>query len=134
MSELKAANGSPDETAEEHQHLFLIAASPTVWAGHFLACYLTAAVWCAKAGRLAGLDGVRWAVAAYTLVALGAIVAVGVRGLHRHRLGSASVPHDSDTPEDRHRFIGFATMLLSGLSVVGVIYVALPALFFGGCW
>ena len=139
MSRTDAPNGGvpnqrPHETAEERQHLLLLAASPTIWAAHFLASYLTAAVWCAKAGRLAGLGGVRWAIAAFTLAALGGIAFVGLRGLRRHRYGSATVPHDVDTPEDRHRFLGFATVLLSALSVVAVIYVALPALFFGACW
>jgi hypothetical protein len=128
------SNGPPHETAEEHQHLLLLAASPTIWAAHFLASYLTAAIWCAKAGRLAGLDGVRWAIATFTVAALAGIVVVGLRGLRRHRLGSATVPHDFDTPEDRHRFLGFATVLLSALSVVAVVYVALPAVFFGACW
>ncbi len=105
-----------------------------VWAVHFLACYLTAAIWCAKAGRVAELAGVRVAVATSTLVALGAIVYVGAEGLRRHRLGTATVPHDFDTRESRHRFLGFATVLLSGLSAVAVVYVALPALFFRACY
>lgn len=121
------------ETAEEHQSLLLLAASPTIWAAHFLGCYLTAAVWCAKAGRLSVLGGVRWAIVGFTVAALAGIVFIGIRGLRRHQLGSATVPHDFDTPEDRHRFIGFSTVLLSALSMVGVIYVALPALFFETC-
>ena len=36
--------------------------------------------------------------------------------------GNATLPHDDDTPEDRHRFLGFAALLLSALSAVAVIY------------
>jgi len=43
------------------------------------------------------------------------------------------VPHDADTPEDRHRFLGFATLLLSGLSAVAVIYTALVVVVFRSC-
>jgi hypothetical protein len=42
-------------------------------------------------------------------------------------------PHDADTPEDRRGFMGMATLLLSGLSGVGVIYSALAAVFIGTC-
>ena len=122
------------DTSEASQHLWLIAVSPTIWAAHFLASYLTAAIWCAKAGRGAELAGVRIAVAAYTVAALAGILLTGWNGLRRHRLGNATVPHDWDTAEDRHRFLGFATVLLSGVSVVGVLYVAMVALFFQACW
>lgn len=122
------------DSSEARQHLWLIAISPTVWAVHFLACYITAAIWCAKAGRASELGGVRTAIAAYTALALAAILYTGWVGLRRHRFGTATVPHDFDTADDRHRFLGFATVLLSGLSAVGVVYTALPALFFEMCW
>lgn len=109
----------------------MIAASPTIWAAHFLLSYITAAIWCAKTG--APLDPVRVAIAVYTAIALAGIGFAGWRGLRRHKLGTATVPHDFDTPEDRHRFIGFATLLLSGLSAVATIYVALVAVFIETC-
>lgn len=118
---------------ERRESLWWLTAGPLLWALHFLACYLTAAIWCAKAGRLAELGWVRGAVAAYTVVALAGIGWTFLHGLRRHRHGAATVPHDFDTPGDRHRFLGFATLLLSGLSAVAVIYVALVAVFFGTC-
>lgn len=131
--------GDPPEDAnrtppERPRHLWLLALSPTIWAAHFLLSYWTAAVWCAKEGRGAPLATVRVAVVAFTVAALAGILLNGWTGLRRHRLGSATVPHDFDTAEDRHRFLGFATVLLSGLSVVGVLYVSLPVVFFGNCW
>lgn len=125
-------DGGP--TSESRQTLWLLAASPTIWAGHFLACYITGAIWCAKVGGIAGgLGWVRWAVAGYSAVALAGIAVVGVIGWRRHEHGRATVPHDFDTREDRHRFLGFATVLLSGLSAVAVAYVAMVALFFTSC-
>jgi hypothetical protein len=123
-----------DDTRESNQTLWLLAASPTVWAMHFLACYVTAAVWCAKApDPWAPLGEVRWAVGLFTAVALAGIGLTGWLGWRRHSHGSGAVPHDFDTAQDRHRFLGFATALLSGLSAVAVLFVALVILYFDTC-
>ena len=127
---------------EKSAYLWALAASPTLWAAHFLLSYATAAVWCAKfaSGPGGSLTAVRIAIAVYTVAAMAGIAVVGWRGLKRHRHGEgsgphdeASVPHDDDTPEDRHRFLGFATLLLSGLSAVATLFTALAAAFFGSC-
>lgn len=126
----------PDEgeTSESRQTLWLLAASPTIWAVHFLACYITAAIWCAKVGGATGsLGWVPTAVLTYTVVALVGIGVITAIGWRRHDYGTAAVPHDFDTRADRHRFLGFATVLLSGLSAVAVLYVAVVAAFFGSC-
>ena len=123
-----------DDLGEEKDSLIALAISPTIWAAHFLLSYCTAAVWCAKvAGPDGALGAARTAIAAYTAVSLAGIALVGARGWRRHRIGDGSVPHDDDTPEDRHRFLGYATLLLSGLSAVGVVYAALAAVFVGDC-
>jgi hypothetical protein len=122
------------QTAEQHQSLWLLAASPVIWAAHFLLCYITAAVWCEKVAGLEGsLSAVRVAIAVYTALALAAIGSIGWIGYRRHSYGSADLPHDDDTPEDRHRFLGFSTLLLSGLSAVATLYAALVAVFIGSC-
>lgn len=124
----------PVDLPERDEPLFLIAVAPTIWAVHFLACYLTAAVWCAKAaGTVGALGPVRSAVALYTVIALVGITAVSVHAYRRHTLGTATTPHDFDTPADRHRFLGFATLLLALLSGVATLYVAIVALFFQVC-
>lgn len=124
-----------EEVAEEEQSLWIIAVSPTIWAVHFLLSYITAAIWCAKVvGRDGPLDTVRLAILVYTIIALVGIGLASWRGLWKHRYGAATVPHDFDTPEDRHRFLGFATLLLSGISAVAVIYEALVLLFMKSCW
>ncbi len=117
----------PDHT----RHLWQLAVSPAIWAAHFLLSYVTAAVWCAKIGG--SLTEVRTAIAVYTAVALAGIAFVGVRGFRQHRLGAEPLPHDFDSDEDRHRFIGFATLLLSVLSAIATIYTALAAVFNRTC-
>jgi hypothetical protein len=112
----------------------MLAASPTIWATHFLLSYITGAVWCGMiAGPYGTLLPARLAIAVYTAVALAGIGVFGVIGYRRHRLHREEPPHDADTPEDRHRFIGFATFLLSAMSAVAVIYAALAAVFIAGC-
>jgi hypothetical protein len=97
--------------------------------------YITAAIWCAKAAEPDGpLGGARVAIAIYTVLALSGIGITGWRALRRHLYGTATLPHDDDSPEDRHRFLGFAALLLSALSAVAVIYAALAAVFIGSCY
>lgn len=120
--------------AEHRQTPWLIAASPALWALHFMACYITGALWCgAAADPAAPLGSLRTAVWIYTALALAGIGVVGAIGLRRHRHGSSKPPHDADTPEDRHRFIGFATLLLSALCAVAVTYAALVVVFIEDC-
>lgn len=119
---------------ESRESLWLLIAGPMIWAVHFLLCYITAAIWCAKIAGIDGpLDGARLAIAVYTVLALIGIGIVAARGFRQHSFGRASVPHDYDTAADRHRFLGFATLLLSGLSAVATLYVALAAVFIGNC-
>lgn len=123
------------ETSEKKQSLWLLTVSPVVWAAHFMLSYITASIWCAKmAGTGDSLWSVRLAIIVYTVVALAGISITGWTGYRRHSYGDASVPHDDDTPEDRHRFLGFSTLLLSALSAVAVIYAALVVLFFRSCY
>jgi len=120
---------------ETDESLWLLTASPVIWAGHLLLCYGTGAIWCAKiVGASGSLATTRVAIFFYTLAALAGIGIIGWIGYRRHSFGSAAVPHDDDTPEDRHRFLGFATFLLSALSAVAVIYAALVAVFIRSCY
>lgn len=125
---------STQETSEARQSLWLLTASPVLWAAHFMLSYITASIWCAKVvGAGGSLQGARVAIAVYTVVALAGITTIGWIGYHRHRFGDGTAPHDADTHEDRHRFLGFATLLLSGLSAVATLYAALAAVFVGTC-
>jgi hypothetical protein len=123
-----------EQIREERESLWWLAAPPVFWAAHLLFSYCTAAIYCEKiAARGDQLGPARAAIAAYTLIALVAIAFVGIRGYRRHRYGDSTTPHDFDSPEDRHRFLGFATFLLAGLAAVSVVFPALPAVFIGSC-
>ncbi len=124
---------SEEAVREEKENLLLLVASPLAWALHLAVSYSTAAIHCAKASAHGGLLVPRVVIAICTLLALAVIFVVGRRGYRSHRLGESPPPHDADTAEDRHRFLGFATLLLSGLSAVAVVFEALPAIFIGSC-
>ncbi|HCS50964.1 MAG TPA: hypothetical protein DIW81_05135, partial [Planctomycetaceae bacterium] len=63
---------------EEEDSLWLIFMPPLTWAVHFMACYLTAAIWCAKfSDTSAHFATVRIAIAIYTAVALAIIGGIG---------------------------------------------------------
>ena len=124
-----------NETAEIKQSLWLLTASPAIWAAHLLLSYITASIWCAKAIDPHGSFGiVRSGIIVYSILALAGIAIIGWIGYRRHSYGSASLPHDDDTPEDRHRFLGFSTLLLSALSGVAVVYAAFVVIFFKSCY
>ena len=122
------------EISEKNQSLWLLTVSPMIWAAHLMLSYATASIWCAKvAGPGGSLWSVRVAIAAYSVMALAGIAITGWNGYRRHSYGEAALPHDADTPEDRHRFLGFATLLLSGLSAVATLFAALVVFFFRSC-
>lgn len=119
---------------EDDENLWSLAAPLLVWAVHFLGSYVTAAIWCAKVDSLdAPLTTVRIAIASYTVVALVVVGVLGWRGYRRQRSGGSTVPRDADEPVGRHRFLGFSSMLLAGLSAVAILYAALVPLFIGSC-
>jgi hypothetical protein len=121
--------------AARRDSLFQLAASPLVWALHFVLAYATAAIYCEKvAGEGGSLDGARLAIAVYTAVGLAVIAAIGWRAYRAARGdGAPALPHDTDSSEGRHQFLGFATLVLSGLSAVAIVYAALATLVFGSC-
>jgi hypothetical protein len=122
------------QLAEEHESLWRLTAAPLLWATHFLLSYCTAAIWCEKfVGANDMLGNARVAIAGYTVVALIGIALVGWRGFQRHSFTGSTLPHDFDSPIDRHRFLGFATLLLAGLSAVATLYVAMTIVFIKSC-
>jgi hypothetical protein len=121
------------ELPEQKESLWRIVISPVIWSAHFLFCYITAAIWCAKQGRDASLAGVRLAVAFYTAAAIAGIAWNAWDGYRRHRFGKGRLPHDFDSAEDRHRFLGFAMFLLALLSGVATLYSAMVLVFFWNC-
>lgn len=119
---------------KEVESLWTLFTAPVVWALHFLACYIAAAIFCEKPGFLgADFDNLRIVVGAATVIALGLIVVSALLAWRQWGFGSGDPPHDEPTRRDRLLFQGYATLLLSGLSFVAVIFTGLPALFVTEC-
>ncbi len=121
--------------AEAASSLWDIALGPVVWALYFLFCYTTTAIVCAKLGGAGPAFGwLRLAIGAATLLALAVIAWIGWRAWRQWDfLDDLDYEHDAAVTEDRHELLGHAGFLLAGLAFVGVLYVAMPALFFDGC-
>ncbi|TWT99452.1 hypothetical protein Pla108_03910 [Botrimarina colliarenosi] len=119
---------------ESDESLLAIFVSPAVWAAHFMACYITAAVWCEKfSGDSLSLAPVRVAFGVYTLLAVALIGVNGWFGYRRIRRTPGDHAYGADRAEDRHRFLGYVTTLLAGLSLVATLFVAAVALFVETC-
>ena len=116
------------------ESLWTLFTGPTIWALHFLVCYVGAAIYCAKQSQIGlGFDVVRAGIGIVTLLALSGIVVSAWLAWRQWGFGTYDPPHDDPTSHDRKLFQGFATLLLSGLSFVAVVFVALPALFITEC-
>lgn len=113
--------------------LMHLTAGPLAWALHFLLCYITAAVYCAKAAGGVPLGGVRLVLWLYTIAALAVIARFAWRGWRAHRAGHRPLPHDAGTAADRSRFLGLVTFLLCALSAAAVAYSALAIAVIGTC-
>jgi hypothetical protein len=119
---------------KEVETLWTLFTGPVVWALHFLICYVTAALPSFKAWEASFSFGtLRLILAVVTSLALLAILAAAWLAWRQWGFGSGDPPHDEPTRQDRLLFQGFATLLLSGLSFVAVIFVSIPLLFIEVC-
>lgn len=119
---------------KEVESLWTLFTAPTIWALHFLACYITAAIHCAKADPTASsFETMRLVLGLATIAALAGITLSAYLAWRQWGFGSGDPPHDEPTRKDRLLFQGFATLLLSGLSFVAVLFVAVPLVFIGAC-
>ncbi len=116
------------------ESMWTLFTAPVVWAVHFLLCYVGAAIFCEKPHLLRGdFNNLRIAIGVLTALALATIVLSAALAYRQWGFGTGDPPHDDPTRRDRLLFQGYATLLLSGLSFVAVIYTALPALFITNC-
>ncbi len=114
--------------------LWTLIIPPTIWAVHFLFCYLWVAVTCAKSPTPGtALTGFPLATLIATIVALLGIVAAGYIARVQSQTPGDAPPHDEGTAIDRLRFLALSTRLLAALSFVAVIFTALPVIVFGDC-
>ncbi|RDL47890.1 hypothetical protein BLJAPNOD_05115 [Ensifer sp. M14] len=118
----------------ELETLWTLFTAPIVWALHFLACYLTVAIYCAKGGRAQHFVGLQWMLGALTFLALATIAVSAYLAWRQWGFGTTDPPHDEPTDRARKLFQGFATLLLSALSFVAVLFVATPIMLINGCF
>lgn len=118
----------------EIESLWTLFTAPVVWALHFLACYVGAAIFCEKPYLLGNdFENLRIGIAVATALSLGLIVLSAVLAWRQWGFGTGDPPHDDPTRRDRLLFQGYATLLLSGLSFIAVVFTALPAIFITDC-
>lgn len=133
-NEQKRSEEVKSALSERRETLWMLVFAPTTWAIHFTVSYVTAAVWCAKvSGRTGLLGGAKLAIVIFTLAAIVVIALTAWRGWKNATFDQGLRPFESDTNEDRHRFLGFATVLLSGLSFVATLYVSASIIFLESC-
>jgi hypothetical protein len=123
----------PTDVEEPRQSLWGLTAGPAIWIGHFLSSYVAAAVWCGNVGAQTRFGLASLLFAAVTVLALAAVAWVARDGWTRYNHGEAVPSHHKDTPEDRHRFLGLATLLLAILSAVSIVYTAIAVAMLRGC-
>ncbi len=112
--------------------IWIMVAAPTLWAAHFVASYVLAAVWCAKIGP--SLTQPRWIIAAMGALCAGVIVWLGVRAVRRY--GGVFVIFEEITESSergRDKFIGHVSLLLCILSVLAIVFTVIPGFVFGTC-
>lgn len=118
----------------EVESLWTLFTAPVIWALHFLLCYVGTAIFCEKPDFLGlDFDNLRIAIGALTASALVLIVMSAILAWRQWNFGTVDLPHDDPSRKDRLLFQGYATLLLSGLSFVAIIFTALPALFITQC-
>lgn len=115
--------------------LWRVIAAPSIWAVHFLVCYVVGAVYCEKAGRTVTLLPVQWIVGLATAIAL-ALIALVIRSLWKVRgrsIASQDYSFSANVPQERHRFLSHLALMLCVLSIAAIAFVTIPAVIVGTC-
>lgn len=113
--------------------LWWIVLSPMVWAFHFLACYVTVAIYCEKFSSNSHHEWLWCLIGGYTAVAVAAIGVIACRSFRGFRQADPPLPYDFDDPSDRTHFIRFTAFLLSLLSLIATLFTALALLIVRSC-
>lgn len=112
--------------------VWILVAAPTIWAVHFVASYVIAAVWCAKVG--ASLVEPRWIIAGLGLVGIALIAWLGRIAMRRYGGIFLVFEEITDSSErGRDRFIGHVSLLLCVLSAVAILFTVIPGMVFSTC-
>jgi hypothetical protein len=104
--------------------MVLMLAPPTLWALHFLACYLIVSLACAHG---AGQDVVRTGIALASVAGLAPIGLIAWRSLGQWRAARDLQEQDA-VP-----FFAIVTLMLCALSALALFWVALPGFMLPPC-
>lgn len=115
------------------QRLWWIATAPSLWALHFLTCYVTVAIWCEKVPSDEPTNGLWWLIGMYSVVAMFGIAIVGWLSFKSFRQEDPPLPYDFDDPDDRTNFLGFTAFLLALLSGVATLFTTLVFVLVRSC-
>lgn len=99
-----------------------------IWATHFVLLYVFSALACARGfwgWRWLGIGVVPWFVGVATLAAVAAVLIVAVRSL---RYAGGRLP-----PENASRFVHWMTAAIGGLSLLAILWNAMPVLLVPVC-
>jgi hypothetical protein len=103
-----------------------LAAAPIVWLAHFVAVYALASLACPAAARLSlspfGLS--------LTVIVLLTVVGIALSG---YALGANLRKWRDPATDDVAAFLARTNVLLHGLGMVGMLWVALPAFLLPSC-
>lgn len=114
--------------------LVTMIAAPTVWALHFLLSYVWVASACAPNEDIfKSIAPARIGVAVATALGLLFCFLAGFRAWREWREAGGKPPHDQPTEHDRERQMELASVLLSGLSFLAIVFTALPVLLVADC-
>lgn len=116
---------------DPRRRLWRMLPSPLIAAVHFTVCYMATSVYCIRSGRddLTALNVLLGAFTAVALLAIGLLAWAAWRRLRlvrQSREGSAKRRGETE-------FLARITWYLALLSFVGVLFIAAPLGFFGGC-
>lgn len=100
-----------------------------IWAIHVQICYVAAAMACGRPGLASAASAERFVTLA-TWCAIGALVLLTVASAIRYRRLSS---HPSESAASRHSFMLRATMGLSVLGIVAIVFFALALSVVGVC-
>jgi hypothetical protein len=109
---------------QSRRAMVLMLAPPTLWALHFLACYVIVSLACAHG---AGEDAVRTGIALASMAGLAPIGLIAWRSFCQWRAARGLQEQDAAP------FFAIVTLMLCAMSTVALVWVALPGFLLPPC-
>ncbi|MEC7760895.1 MAG: hypothetical protein VX874_03155 [Pseudomonadota bacterium] len=120
------------EFSADADSLWRLTLAPATWALHFVLCYATISLACARG--LFPVGAARFWLLGLTVLALLVIGRQGYKALKQWNvLDTGALSHPDGRAEDRHRFLGHAALLIAVISTIGTVFTSFPLLLLEGC-